>query len=190
MWQPACNSSQGKLPHGTSHIGKLWIWLREPASVNKVEKCSRIHRHEHTHTCTKHTCKWLGWGTSPKYSHVDLWSYLFFHNVASSFFQACPVHLAWFFPSQQPLPAPPPLPIVWGGRGAYDSIPYQHMKEVMNQPDSILRLKIILLQGQNKFMTIFCKTWVQPCLDTFSEIWHVLYPIANLHPDKLRCSAK
>ena len=47
----------------------------------------------------------------------------------------------------------------------------------MDHPDSILRLKAILLKGQKKFIPVFCKTWVWPCLDYFLEfdMFHTLY---------------
>lgn len=31
---------------------------------------------------------------------------------------------------------------------------------LMDQPDSILRLKVMLLQGQNQSIPLFCKIWV------------------------------
>lgn len=38
---------------------------------------------------------------------------------------------------------------------------------LVGQPDSILTLEAILLQGQNKFFPVFCKIWVWTGLDTF-----------------------
>jgi hypothetical protein len=67
----------------------------------------------------------------------------------------------------------------------------------MDQPDSILRLKGISLQGQNRSIPVFCNTWVLPYLDLFFlefDLLSNLYP--NWHPDKtfyqivLKCSTQ
>lgn len=69
------------------------------------------------------------------------------------------------FPLPAPLPAPPPLSVagVCGGGGVRKCVTlssHQDMKEAIDQLDSILRLKAILLQDENKFIPVFCKTWV------------------------------
>lgn len=58
----------------------------------------------------------------------------------------------------------------------------------MDQPDSVLGLKI-LLQDQNKFIPVFCKTWIWPGME-FSGICHLPHPDKVFFQVILRCSAK
>lgn len=61
--------SQSKLARPTDHTAELWIQLRNPASMNKVEKkedssCQPWVLHTHAHTCSSvpahaHTCTYV-----------------------------------------------------------------------------------------------------------------------------------
>lgn len=71
------------------------------------------------------------------------------------------------------------------------------MPHLMDPTDFILRLKVITLQSQNKFILVYVKLVFEHGLTYFLEFYmlYTLYP--NLHPnDKmlcqlvLKCSAK
>lgn len=60
----------------------------------------------------------------------------------------------------------------------------------MDRSDFILRLKTILLQGQNKFILVFCENAIDHVLSHFLEFdtFHTIHP--DLHSDKIGYSAK